>query len=218
MRAMILAAGRGERLKPLTDTVPKPLVQVGDSTLIERHLQNLANSGFREIVINLSHLGEQIETAIGNGHRFGVDVTYSWEPEGALETGGGIFQALEKLGPAPFLVVNGDILSDYSFSRLRAVKCDWSHLVLVPNPEHNPRGDFSLESARIRNQGNAMGTYSGIAVFHPRLFDDCEPGRFSVVPLLREAADSRVVTGEWHRGYWSDVGTIERLEAAQNRV
>ena len=213
MRAMILAAGRGERLRPLTDRIPKPLVEVGETTLIERHLENLANAGFREIVINLSHLGEQIESAIGDGSKYGVRVSYSWEPEGALETGGGIFQALEKLGSSPFLVVNGDIYTDYPFARLRAIKCDWAHLVMVPNPDHNPDGDFSLDAARISNQGESMGTFSGIAVYHPGIFSDCSPGNYSVVPLLRVAIDDHLVTGELHKGVWSDVGTPERLQA-----
>ena len=217
MRAMILAAGRGERLRPLTDATPKPLIEVGGKTLIERHLENLADAGFREIVINLSHLGKQIESAIGDGTRFGMHVEYSWEPEGALETGGGIFQALEKLGPSPFALVNGDVFTDYPLSRLRAVKCDWAHLVLVPNPGHNPGGDFSLQGARIRNEGDAMGTFSGIAVYHPRLFEDCGPGKYSVVPTLRDAASHKLVTGEWHRGYWSDVGTVDRLQATREQ-
>ena len=215
MRAMILAAGRGERLKPLTDTTPKPLIEVGGKTLIERHIENLAGAGFREIVINLSHLGEQIESTIGDGARFGVNVNYSWEPEGALETGGGIYQALEKLGSSPFALINGDVLTDYPVERLRAVKCDWAHLVLVPNPDHNPKGDFALEGARIRNRGDDMGTFSGVAVYHPRLFTDCKPGRYSIVPTLRNSADHKIVTGEWFRGFWSDVGTLERLEAAR---
>jgi MurNAc alpha-1-phosphate uridylyltransferase len=218
MRAMILAAGRGERLRPLTDGVPKPLIRVGETSLIERHLLNLANAGFREIVINLSHLGEQIESAIGDGSHWGVNVTYSWEPEGALETGGGIFQALEKLGPSPFLVINGDIFTDFPLKRLRAIKCDWAHLVLVPNPEHNPNGDFAVQAGRVTNQGDPMGTFSGIAVYHPRLFAGCEAGRYSVVPLLRKAIDSHVVTAQWHHGYWSDVGTPERLECARTHA
>ena len=210
---MILAAGRGERLRPLTDRLPKPLVEVGGKPLIEWHLDRLANAGFREIVINLSHLGDQIEAAIGDGSRFGLNVTYSREPEGALETGGGITQALEWLGLGPFAVINGDIYTDYPMPRLRSVKCDWAHLVLVPNPPHNPEGDFSLNGARIGNCGEPMGTFSGIAVYHPRLFANCAPGRFSVVPLLRAAADNHIVTGEWHKGTWSDVGTSDRLEA-----
>lgn len=217
MRAMILAAGRGERLRPMTDKVPKPLIEVKGQSLITRHLAALANAGFREIVINLSHLGEQIEDAIGDGSRFGLNIEYSWEPEGALETGGGIFQALDKLGPAPFALINGDIVTDYPLKRLRAVKCDWAHLVLVPNPEHNPQGDFALEGARIRNTGDVMGTFSGIAVYHPRLFAACNAGRFSVVPMLRSASDEHLVTGEWHHGLWSDVGTPERLQALNDR-
>lgn len=213
MRAMILAAGRGERLRPLTDEVPKPLIEVGGTPLIEHHLLSLANAGFREIVVNLSHLGDQIEARLGDGRRFGLDIAYSREPKGALETGGGIVQALEHLGTSPFAVINGDIYTDYVYARLRAVKCDFAHLVLVPNPDHNPRGDFALEGARIRNQGQETGTFSGIAVYHPRLFIGCEPGRYSVVPILRAAVDDRIVTGEWHRGLWSDVGTTERLEA-----
>lgn len=216
MRAMILAAGRGERLKPLTNRVPKPLLEVQGRSLIEWQLRALADAGFREIVVNLSHLGERIEEAIGDGGRLGVRVSYAKEPPGALETGGGIHNALDRLGPEPFAVVNGDIYTDYPFARLRAVKCDWAHLVLVPNPEHNPAGDFALEGARVRNTGKPTGTFSGIAVYHPRLFADCRPGRFSVVPLLRKAADEQVVTGEWHRGSWSDVGTCERLEALRS--
>lgn len=214
MRAMILAAGRGERLRPLTDSTPKPLIKVGGKSLLERHIENLASAGFREIVINLSHLGEQIESVIGDGASFGVNVEYSWEPEGALETGGGICQALNKLGPSPFALINGDVLTDYPLNRLRAVKCDWAHLVLVPNPKHNNKGDFSLEGARIQNRGDFMGTFSGIAVYHPRLFADCKPGKYSVVPTLRDAVKHQIVTGEWHKGYWSDVGTAERLETA----
>lgn len=215
MRAMILAAGRGERLRPLTDRLPKPLIEVGGRPLIEHHLEALAAAGFREVVINLSHLGVMIESAVGDGSRFGLRVEYSQEPEGALDTGGGIFQALDRLGRGPFAVINGDIFTDYSFARLRAVKCDRAHLVLVPNPGHNPAGDFALEGARIRNSGEDMGTFSGIAVYHPRFFADCEPGQYSVVPLIRAAASDHVVTGEWHRGLWSDAGTANRLQAIQ---
>ena len=212
MRALILAAGRGERLRPLTDTVPKPLIEVRGKPLIVFHLERLASAGFAEIVINLSHLGEQIESVLGDGSQFGLNITYSREPEGALETGGGIFQALEWLGKSPFAVINGDIYTDYPFSRLRAVKCDRAHLVLVPNPEYHPGGDFSLQGARVRNTGEHMGTFSGIAIYHPGFFAGAEAGRYSVVPLLRETVEQQLVTGEWHRGMWSDVGTIERLE------
>lgn len=217
---MILAAGRGERLRPLTDRVPKPLIEVGGKSLIERHIGNLADAGIQELVINLSHLGDQIEAKLGDGSRLGVNIVYSYEPPGALETGGGIFQALAMtgLGSGPFAVVNGDILTDYPFTSLREVEHQSAHLVLVPNPDHNPSGDFSLDEKHVNNTGGAMATFSGIAVYHPSLFDNCSPGRFSIVPLLRTAIRERQVTGEIHRGYWSDVGTPERLEAARSLV
>lgn len=213
MRAMILAAGRGERLRPLTDTVPKPLVEVRGKPLIEYHLDALAAAGFREVVINQGHLGDMLPAALGDGSRWDIRIHWSDEQPEALETGGGIFQALPLLGTGPFLVVNGDIWTNYSYTRLRAVKCDWAHLVMVPNPAHNPSGDFSLQGARLREDGGERQTFSGIAVYHSRLFAGCSPGKFSVVPLLRAAMRDHVVTGELHRGDWSDVGTIERLEA-----
>jgi MurNAc alpha-1-phosphate uridylyltransferase len=216
MRAMILAAGRGERLRPITDTLPKPLVDVGGKALIEYHLENLAGAGFREVVINQGHLGNELSQALGDGSRWGLHINWSIEPPEALETGGGIFQALPHLGSGPFLVVNGDLWTDYSFTRLRAVKCDWAHLVMIPNPAHNPDGDFALEGARIRDVGEPRLTFSGIAVYHPRLFQYCEPGRFSVVPLLKAAMRDHLVTGEEFRGNWNDIGTPERLQAAQH--
>lgn len=218
MRAMILAAGRGDRLRPLTDRLPKPLVEVGDKPLIEHHIGNLALAGFREIVINQCHLGDMLREAVGDGARWGVRIAWSDEQPEALETGGGIHRALPLLGGAPFLVVNGDIWTDYPYSRLRAVKCDWAHLVLIPNPEHNPRGDFSLQGARLVNHGEPMLTFSGLGVYHPRLFDGCTPGRFSVVPLLRSAADEQVVTGELFTGGWADIGTPERLAAIRDAL
>ena len=218
MRAMILAAGRGERLRPLTDQMPKPLIEVGGQPLILRHLRNLASAGFSKVVVNVSHLGHQIEAAVEGEVNPGLEVTWSREPEGALETGGGIQQAMKWLGDQPFAVINGDIFTDYPFRRLRAVKCDWAHLVLVPNPDHNPDGDFALEGARLRNEGDNRGTFSGIAVYHPRLFAACAPGRYSVVPLIRTAVDQNVVTGELHQGTWSDVGTPDRLEAIRSLI
>jgi MurNAc alpha-1-phosphate uridylyltransferase len=215
MRAMILAAGRGERLRPLTDSVPKPLVKVGGRTLIDYHLSNLATAGFREIVINLSHLGQLVRDAIGDGSRWHVNIHYSDEPPGALETGGGIQQALPMLGESPFLVINGDIWTDYSLGRLRAVKCDQAHLIMVPNPDHNPGGDFRLDGARLDNGEDHRLTFSGIAVYHPRFFATCKPGRFSVAPMLHRTMDEKLVTGELHRGAWYDTGTPERLAALQ---
>jgi len=213
MRAMILAAGRGERLRPLTDELPKPLLEIKGKPLIEFHLEALAGAGFREIVINLGHLGDSLPLALGNGSRWGLNIHWSDEQPEALETGGGIFKALPQLGSAPFLVINGDVWTDFPFARLRAVKCDWAHLVMVPNPAHNQAGDFALTGARMSKEGERKLTFSGIGVYNPRLFDGCKPGKFSVVPLLRSAMDQHLVTGEEFQGEWSDIGTPERLES-----
>lgn len=218
MRAMILAAGRGERLRPLTDTLPKPLVEAGGKRLIEYHLENLAAAGFREVVINKAHLAGLLVEQLANGERWGLTIHWSDEQPEALETGGGMLQALPLLGKGPFAVVNGDVWSDFPLSRLRSVKCDWAHLVMVSNPEHNPSGDFSLQAGRLRNDGINRLTYSGIGVYHPRLFDGCEAGKFSVVPLLRQAMEKQLVTGEHHIGAWSDVGTLHRLEELRNHL
>ncbi len=211
MRAMILAAGRGERLRPLTDSVPKPLIEVGGKPLISWHLEALARAGFREVVINLAHLGSQLREALGNGQTWGLNLHYSEEPPEALETGGGIVQALPLLGKGPFLAINGDIWTDYPLGDLRAIKCDHAHLVLVPRYENH--GDFGLQAGRIRNTGDDLQTFSGIAVYHPRIFEACQPGRYSVVPLLRQTVDHHLVTGEVYRGRWFDAGTPKRLES-----
>jgi MurNAc alpha-1-phosphate uridylyltransferase len=218
MRAMILAAGRGERLRPLTDSVPKPLVDLGGKPLVEYHLESLAQAGFREIVINQGHLGGELPEVLGHGSRWGIHIHWSDEQPQALETGGGIFKALPLLGTGPFLVVNGDVWTNYPFARLRAVKCDWAHLVMVANPEHNPSGDFALVGARLLEDGPVKLTFSGIGVYHPRLFDGCRPGKFSVVPLLRAAMRDHLVTGELFTGAWDDIGTPERLEALRNAL
>ena len=211
MRAMILAAGRGERLRPLTDTIPKPLVEVAGKPLIEHHIEALSQAGFTEIVINQGHLGDLLPAALGDGSRWGITIHWSDEQPRALETGGGIHKALPLLGPGPFLVVNGDIWTDYPFKRLRAVKCDWAHLVMIANPTHKPQGDFTLLHARISDNEKHRLTFSGIAVYHPRLFGNCQAGEFSVVPLLRSAMANHFVTGEKYTGTWEDVGTLERL-------
>jgi MurNAc alpha-1-phosphate uridylyltransferase len=216
MRAMILAAGRGERLRPLTDEAPKPLVEIAGKPLIEYHLEALAGAGFREIVINQGHLGEMLPEVLGDGSRWSINIHWSDEQDGVLETGGGIFKALPLLSAAPFLVINGDLWTDYPFARLRAVKCDRAHLVMVPNPAHNATGDFALAGARILDQGERKLTFSGIAVYNPRLFDGCSPGKFSVVPLLRSAMQNHIVTGEEFQGGWNDIGTLERLDLARN--
>ena len=217
MRAMILAAGRGERLRPLTDKTPKPLIDVGGKRLIEHHLDKLAAAGFREIVINLSHLGDKIRETLGDGSTWGLTIHYSVEPPGALGTGGGIRQALPLLGGSPFAVINGDVFSLYPLARLRAVKCDHAHLVLVPNPAHNPGGDFELRGGYVGPDGTERYTFSGISVYHPRFFESAPAGNFSVVPMLQKAMTLRHVTGELYKGAWHDVGTLERLETLRSQ-
>jgi MurNAc alpha-1-phosphate uridylyltransferase len=215
---MILAAGRGERLRPLTDTTPKPLLEVGGKLLIEHHLERLAAAGFHEVVINLSHLGEKIRDTLGNGSTWGLNIHYSPEPAGALGTGGGIKQALPLLGESPFAVINGDVFSCYPLARLRAIKCDHAHLVLVPNPTHNPVGDFALQGGYVSADGQPRHTFSGISVYHPRFFNSAPGGSFSVVPLLQTAMAVQHVTGEFYRGVWHDIGTRERLESLRGQL
>lgn len=214
IRAMILAAGRGQRMRPLTDRTPKPLLPVGGQALIEYPIQALAASGIRDIVINLGHLGTQIRTYLGDGRRWGVTIQYSPEPPGALETGGGIFHALPLLGSAPFIVINGDVWSHYPYARLPRHLNGLGHLVLVANPPHHPQGDFVLNTQQlVRNQGQPRLTFAGISVLHPALFAGCQPGRFSLSPLLRAAADSGQLSGEYYTGPWLDIGTPQRLQA-----
>ena len=214
MRAMILAAGRGERMRPLTDTTPKPLLPLAGRPLIEYHLRALAAAGVREVVVNHAHLGHRLEDALGDGSRWGL--TIAWSPEGeALETGGGIHRALPLLGEAPFIVVNGDIWTDYDFSGLPAEPAGLAHLVLVDNPAHHPAGDFVLDRGRVREGDGPRLTFSGIGVYRPALFAGCAPGRFPLGPLLRAAMARDEVSGEHHRGRWVDVGTPERLAALE---
>ena len=212
MKAMILAAGKGERMRPLTLTTPKPLVLAAGVPLIEYHLKALAVAGFTEIVINHAWLGQQIEDYLGDGSRFGVSIAYSSEGE-PLETGGGIFRALPLLGDDAFVVVNGDIWTDYDFSALRQPLVGQAHLVLADNPAHHPNGDFNLIAGQVQDAGAAADTltYSGIAVLHPVLFNGCADGAFKLAPLLRKAIADGQVSGEHWRGHWIDVGTHERL-------
>ncbi len=210
--AMILAAGRGERMRPLTDHTPKPLLEVGGKPLIQYHIEALERADIRELVINHAHLGEQIVDVVGDGRRFGVAITYSPEPEGALETGGGIYNALPLLGDGPFLVINGDIWIDYDFSHIRCPADKLAHLLLVANPEHNPEGDFALHKGEVSNEGEHRYTFSGVGVYRPQLFADCFKAAFPLAPLLREAADAGKVSGELYRGVWEDVGTPQRLQ------
>ena len=220
MRAMILAAGKGERMRPLTDELPKPLLEVAGKSLLEWHLENLSRAGFREVVINIGHLGQQIPVVIGNGDRWGIRIQYSDEtsyPE-PLETGGGISLALPLLGHGPFLVVNGDIWCDYPLHRLRSNHCDGAHLVLVDNPPHHGDGDFAFHAGRVRQAGDNKLTFAGIALYHPDIFKPVKSGRFSVVPLLRDAMDAGQVTGEVYRGMWFDIGTPERLDLLREKI
>jgi MurNAc alpha-1-phosphate uridylyltransferase len=211
--AMILAAGKGERLRPLTETVPKALVEVRGRSLLERHLDSLAAGGVDTVVINLGWLGGQILERVGSGKQFGLNVLYSQEGDNILETGGGIQRALPMLGSEPFLVVNADIYTDMPVPDIRLAAEDLAHLVLVPTPADKPSGDFGLSAGRIRNKGDEMYTFSGISMYRPEFFEDCEPGRFSVVPMLREAADGDRLSGSVYAGVWRDVGTPERLAA-----
>lgn len=211
MKAMILAAGRGERMRPLTDATPKPLLRAGGKTLIEYHLAALARAGFRELVVNTGHLGARIEAALGDGAAYGVRIQYSREDGQILDTGGGIFNALSLLGEAPFLVVNGDVYTDYPFARLPPEPAGLAHLVLVPNPPQHARGDFVLRDGRVMNEDGERLTFSGIGVYRPRLFADCQPGVFPLAPVLRHAMADGQVSGERYDGEWRDVGTPARL-------
>jgi N-acetyl-alpha-D-muramate 1-phosphate uridylyltransferase len=213
MRAMILAAGRGERMRPLTDRTPKPLLTVGGIPLIEHVIARLRAAGYRELVINLGHLGEQIEARLGNGEGLGVAIRYSQEPPGALETAGGIREALDWLGPEPFLVVNADIWCDHPLHTPALAPDTLAHLVLVKNPEHHPEGDFGLDGSRVTPPDGPRHTFSGIGWYRPDLFAGLPRGRRPLAPLLRAAIAAGRVSGELHQGVWEDIGTPERLRA-----
>jgi MurNAc alpha-1-phosphate uridylyltransferase len=215
---MILAAGRGERMRPLTLTRPKPLLEVAGRALIEHHLASLAAAGFHSIVINLSWLGAQIRAHLGDGAAFGVAVEYSEEGPEPLETGGGILRALPLLGSGPFLVVNGDVWTDYPYAKLRGrlAAGDLAHLVLVPNPDHHPDGDFVLASGRMVESAAERLTFSGVGIYRPELFAGRD-GTFRLAPLLRAAARDGRVSAEKYDGAWHDIGTPERLAALNQR-
>ncbi len=211
MKAMILAAGRGERLRPITDTIPKPLVKVRGKALIQYHIEALVAAGFTELVINHAWHGEKIEQAMGDGSKFGASIQYSREGK-ALETGGGILKALPLLGTDPFVVVNGDVFTNFPYAELVNQPSKLVHLVLVQNPPQHPKGDFALQAGEVIRQGSPMYTFSGIGVYSPELFRDCQPGAFSLAPLLFDAIEQHQATGEVYHGNWEDVGTVERLE------
>jgi MurNAc alpha-1-phosphate uridylyltransferase len=202
MKAMLLAAGRGERMRPITDTLPKPLVQVGGRPLIAWHLAALARAGIREVVVNLSWLGEQVHALLKDGAGFGVHISYSDEGPVPLETGGGIFRALPRLGPGAFLVVNSDIWTDIDFGALALEQGAQARLVLIPNPAHHPRGDFGLDQDLVVNRDTDRFTYSGVGLYRPEFFAGCSEGRFPLLPLLNRAIAGRQVRGQVHHGQW----------------
>lgn len=213
MMAMILAAGRGERLRPLTDQVPKSLIEVRGQSLLEMHLEKLRDAGIETVVINLGWLGEQIVACVGAGTAFGLEVIYSPEGDNILETGGGIHKALPVLGSDPFLVVNADIYTDMAIPDVTLGIDTLGHLVMVPTPDYRDHGDFSLRDGLVRNDVAPTLTFSGVAIYRPEFFDGCEAGRFPLAPMLREAADAGRLTGAVYEGLWADIGTPERLDA-----
>ena len=219
MKAMILAAGRGERMGSLADRVPKPLLEADGRPLIEHQVLRLAGAGFRDVVVNLAWLGDMIAARLGDGSRYGVRIRYTREPEGALDTGGGIRNALPLLGGDRFIAVNSDVWSDYPFGTLRDAGAGDARIVLVDNPAHHRSGDFGLapDGKVIEAEGSRL-TFSGIGCYHPRLFDACRNGRFPLVSVLRDAMEAGTLYGEHHRGEWIDVGTPDRLEALDRRL
>jgi MurNAc alpha-1-phosphate uridylyltransferase len=220
---MILAAGRGERLRPLTDETPKPLIPIADKPLIAYHLEALAFAGVKDIVINVAYQAKKIQESLGFGDSFGVKIHYSVEPpEGGLETGGGIFNALPLLGEEPFIVLSGDIWTDYPFAKLFKPLDGLAHLVLVDNPWHHPQGDFYLsEQGLVKNifagisPKNITRNFAGIGLYHPKLFEHCQPGVFPLAPLLRKAIEQQMISGEYYSGRWINIGTLRCLREAQ---
>ncbi len=212
MKAMILAAGRGERLRPLTDHTPKPLLPVAGKPLIEYTIEALVKSGFTELVINHAYLGHKIVSELGDGKHFGAQISYSDEGNEPLETAGGIIHALPLLGNEPFLVVNGDIATDFPFDSLSKLRTTHAHLVLIDNPEHHPEGDFGLIDKLVSEQAESHYTFSGIGVYHPNLFENYQPGKTKLGPLLRAAMKHSQVTGQFYPGFWMDIGTQQRLK------
>ncbi|HEY9210820.1 MAG TPA: nucleotidyltransferase family protein [Methylotenera sp.] len=218
MKAMILAAGRGERMRPLTDHTPKPLLKVGGKPLIVWHLERLAAAGFKDIVINHAHLGEQIEAALGDGSKWGVRIQYSPEKI-ALETAGGIANAMPLLGNAPFLVVNGDVYTDINFGTLKLVPPNIAHLVMVDNPPQHATGDFTLSSGKLSVEGTEKLTFSGVGIYQPSLFADIVRGEAAkLAPLLKAAMVRGFVSGIHHEGAWHDIGTPERLQTLDSQL
>jgi N-acetyl-alpha-D-muramate 1-phosphate uridylyltransferase len=226
MRALIFAAGRGERMRPLTDHTPKPLLEVGGKPLIVWHLEKLAALGITDVVINTSHLAEMFPATLGNGSRWGLTLHYSYEGPEPLETGGGMLHALPLLGTEPFIAVNGDIWTDFDFAQLPCEPIGLAHLVMVDNPPQHPHGDFALAAdGRLRADGEPRLTFAGVGIYRPALLETCSmtmrnehPHRFRLAPLLRQAMGRSAVTGIHHRGHWHDVGTPGRLARLSDDV
>ena len=213
MKAMILAAGRGERMRPLTDFTPKPLLPVAGKTIIEHTINQLVAAGFNDIIINHAHLGQQIADHLGDGRQYDASIRYSPEGEQGLETAGGIINALPLLGDDVFLVVNGDIATDFPYAELKNLTVDLAHLVLVDNPEHHPQGDFGLDSSgKVIENGPGKLTFSGIGLYRPELFSRTPAGSSKLGPLLRQAIAAQRVSGQKFAGFWMDIGTPERLQ------
>jgi N-acetyl-alpha-D-muramate 1-phosphate uridylyltransferase len=231
MKALIFAAGHGQRMRPLTNSTPKPLLCVANKPLIVWHLEKLAAAGIEDVVINISWLAEQFPPALGDGSQWGLRITYSYEGDAPLETGGGMYHALSLLGHAPFLAVNGDIWCDVDFSTLLQPPLGCAHLVLVNNPEHHPGGDFMLDTqGNVHSEGEQQLTFAGIGVYRPALFQDWQqvigdtagaelnPPCFKLAPLLRAAMRRGDVSGVHHRGVWTDVGTPDRLAQLDHQL
>ncbi|HSR63744.1 MAG TPA: nucleotidyltransferase family protein [Gammaproteobacteria bacterium] len=216
MRAMILAAGRGERMRPLTDTRPKSMLSLQGRPIIQHHVEHLVNANIRDIVINYGRFGDQIESFLGDGTEFGARVHYSPEHGQLLDTGGGIRRVLPQLGEEPFLVINADIWTDYDLSRLSLADDDLALLVMVDNPPYHPEGDFVLEGDRLVTEGGPKLTFSGLGIYRPALFRRTQETSFPLGPLLREAMSTGKIAGEHFRGRWIDIGTPERLLEAQS--
>lgn len=219
MKAIILAAGRGERMRPLSDTIPKPLLKIGEETLIERHLRRLAEINVREVVINISYLAEKIRSALGDGSQYGVQIKYSYEPE-ALEVAGGIIQALPLLGSDPFLMISADICTDYPFEKLQVLPDHLAHLVCVENPTWHAAGDYAIKDNYIypKLDGEKTYTYASFGIMSPQLVAGLEPGKRKFSPIFEQAANQRLLTGEVFSGIWHNIGSIELYEIAQKMM
>jgi MurNAc alpha-1-phosphate uridylyltransferase len=218
VKAMILAAGKGERMLPLTKETPKPLLQIGDKSLIQYHIEALAEASVSEIIINTGRFGEKIEKVFGNGKEYGVNIRYSHEGSEPLGTGGGVLNALPLLGSSPFILINGDIYTNFNFSSLNSHTDNLAHIILVDNPAHNSNGDFTLHGGLVGEKDKIMLTFGGIGVYQPRFFYDGDKQMISFIPALRRVINQKKVTGEHYQGKWHDVGTPERLRSVNEEL